>query len=134
MFRVPMFGVLDHLISCELVECIRRGLKTPRRSTAVYIKRLPLQGLDAELEIDHRVIFAEKLEEFADKYPELTLEKYMQQSMSIVLDASGKATDDLFAMFAFPEYQSIDISVLGRAGKEIKIGGKLLVSMRSKCL
>lgn len=110
--------VLNHLIECDLLECINRGLKTSRRSTSVYVKRLPHVGLNTEVDDEHMAVFAEKLSEFGDQYSEMTIEEYIKKSSVVNLDASGTVTDELMAIFCLPEYAAIDLSPLRHLMKQ----------------
>jgi hypothetical protein len=104
--------VLEHLVQCELLEYVQRGLKTSRRSTSVYVKKLPLSGFDSEIDNEHVALFGEKLIEFDELHHELTIQEYLKQSSAVVLDASGTVTEELLAILSLPEYASIDMSSL----------------------
>jgi len=95
-----------------LIDYVRRGLKTSRRSTTVYIKRLPVPEPDGEIDDDHKVVFSEKLKEFSSHHPELTINEYLKANSIIALDAAGVATDDLVNFFTLPEYMKIELSPL----------------------
>ena len=82
-------SVLDHLVICDLVICVERGLKTSRRSTSVYVKRLPSAGMGSATDAEYRLLFIEKLEEFNGDYPELTLDTYMRANATVAINAVG---------------------------------------------
>ena len=109
--------VLQHLVECDLLFCIQRGLKTTRRSTSVYVKRLPVNELDESYGNDDKLLFIEKLDEFADKHPELNIDSYVQHSSKAILDASGKPTKELLAVLQLPEYASVDKCDFGLANR-----------------
>lgn len=109
---VDLRCVLARLVECELLQCVQRGLKTSRRSTSVFVKRLPLEELYDEHDDEYLKLFWERASEFTDHHPELTIEEYLKQSKTIHLDASGIPTEELVASFSLPEYSSIDKSLL----------------------
>lgn len=109
---VDLRCVLEQLIECDLLLCVKRGLKTTRRSTRVYVKRLPGGELDSLSEMEYRLLFIEKLEEFTEDHPELSIDEYIKQSSVVMLDASGIATDELLAVLSLPEFSGIDKSGL----------------------
>jgi hypothetical protein len=109
---VNVRSVLQHLIKCELLECIHKGVKTSRRFTSVYIKRLPFCQPDGKVDNEQRLIFAEKLKEFKDHYPEFTINEYLKKNTMINLEATGIVMDELFNFFSIAEYTKIDTSPL----------------------
>jgi hypothetical protein len=113
--------VLAHLVECDLLECVRRGVKTPRRSTTVYVKRLPLMGVEDEIDEDQISVFAEKFSEFNEQYAELTVERYLMKSTVADLDALGTVTDELMMVLAMPEYLLIDLTPLYQLGKRSRL-------------
>ena len=66
-------------MECSLVKCVQQGLRTARRSTYGYIKRLPGGGSAGDSDEDSKAIFVEKLEEFSGNDPALTLMRADQQ-------------------------------------------------------
>ena len=110
--------VLDYLVECDLLECVHRGMQTTRRSTCVYVKKLPLDGDNPEIGKEHLLLFGEKLSEFSEQHPELTVEEYVEKSGAVVLDAVGTVTEELEAILALREYASVDISALRASFKE----------------
>jgi hypothetical protein len=105
-------AVLDHLLRCELIGHVQKGLKTSRRSTSIYIKRLPICQHTGEIDDDQMIVFGEKLMEFNLHHPELTVNEYLKKNMAIALDAIGIVTDDLIKFFSLPEYMKIDLNPL----------------------
>jgi hypothetical protein len=118
MHAADVHCVLAHLVECDLLECVRRGVKTPRRSTTVYVKRLPLIGVDDEIDQDQIGIFAERFSEFNEQHTELTVEEYIRKSSVADLDALGIVTDELMMVLSMPEYCLIDLSLLNQLGKK----------------
>ena len=104
--------VLEHLVKYELLECIRQGIKTTRRTTSVYVKRLPLRGQDGQVENDQAVVFSEKLKEFTSLTKELSVNEYLKSNMMIKLNAVGHVTDELIHFFSLPEYMKVDLNPL----------------------
>ena len=104
--------VLEHLVKCELIEYVKQGLKTSRRSTNVYIKQLPICQHDGEIDDEQKIVFGEKLKEFNSHHAELTINEYLKKNTVIALDATGIATDDLVNYFSLPEYMKIELSPL----------------------
>jgi len=51
---IDVRSVLEHLIKCELLECIHKGVKTSRLFTSVYIKRLPSCQPDGKVDNEQR--------------------------------------------------------------------------------
>ena len=113
--------VLAHLVECDLLACVRRGVKTPRRSTTVYVKRLPLMGVEDEIDEDQISVFAEKFTEFNEQYAELTVERYLMKSTVADLDALGTVTDELMMVLAMPEYLLSDLTPLYQLGKRSQL-------------
>ncbi|CAF2119304.1 unnamed protein product [Rotaria magnacalcarata] len=104
--------VLEHLVKCELLECVSKGIKTTRRSTSVYVKRLPLCDHDGRIRTEQRMIFDEKLNEYRFHHPNFTLNEYLKKNTTISLDATGFATDELVNFFSLPEYMMIELNPL----------------------
>lgn len=105
-------SVLEHLFKCELIHHIEKGLKISRRSTSVYIKRLPICQHTGEIDDEQIQAFDDKLKEFKSHHPELTVNEYLKKNMIITLDAVGVVADDLVKFFSLPEYMKIDITPL----------------------
>lgn len=105
-------------MECSLLECVQRGLKTARRSTCVYIKRLPGGGSGCDSEDDSRAIFVEKLEEFCGNDRGMTVDDFIKVNSAINLDASGSPTTDLINYFTLPEYSMIDLTPLEQLGRD----------------
>ena len=133
---VDVRAVLAHLVECDLLICVQRGLKTSRRSTSVYVKRLPANGFNFDVDNEHLTVFSEKLNEFGESHPELTVEEYTKHCAIVVLDATGTATEDLLAIFALPEYAAADTSALrhpiepGRVCTECRVTGEWIIFRR----
>ncbi|CAF4049448.1 unnamed protein product [Rotaria magnacalcarata] len=104
--------VLEHLVKCELLECVSKGIKTTRRSTSVYVKRLPLCDHDGRIRTEQRMIFDEKLNEYRFHHPNFTLNEHLKKNTTISLDATGVATDELVNFFSLPEYMMIELNPL----------------------
>lgn len=104
--------VLNYLLNCDLLDCISRGIKTARRSTPVYVKRLPWCDPEGSINDDHKMIFQEKLSEFNCNERVLKVEDYLQNSRAIQLDAIGTVTADLREFLMQVEYANIDQSPL----------------------
>ena len=112
---VDVKSVLDHLVECDLLVRVQRGLKTSRRSTCVYVKRLPHNGLGSVIDGEHRLLFIERLEEFNESHPELTINSYFNESKTVIPDASGTVTEELLGVLALPEYASVEKSAIHSA-------------------
>ncbi len=109
---VDLNAVLVHLIKCELMLCIKRGIKSTRNCTCVYVKQLPACDEDGEIDFEQRLSFNEKLNEFTIHHPNLTIDEYLKKNSIIALDAIGVVTNELVKVFSMPEYKKIDISPL----------------------
>ena len=104
--------VIDYLIECDLIDCVRTGIKTTRKSTAVYVKHLPFCDEEGHVDADHKTIFQEKLEEFSSTEQSLSIDEYVRQNSLIQLDAIGHVTEELVGFFRLQEYLKIDLSPL----------------------
>ena len=104
--------VLDYLCKCDLLLHVEQGIKTSRRSTAVFVKRLPVRDDDGEIDSDQRLLFGEKLKEFRKDKKACTVDEYLKKNAAIALDAAGMVTEELVDLFSMPEYKKIDISPL----------------------
>ena len=102
--------VIDYLIECDLVDCVRKGVKTTRKSTAVFVKHLPYCDEAGDVDVDQKTIFQEKLEEFSCTDGTLNIDEYVRRNSVIQLDAVGNVTEDLVGFFALQEYVRIDLS------------------------
>ena len=105
-------SVLEYLIKCELLECVQRGIKTSRRSTSVYIKRLPMCDHNGQIDVELKLIFDEKFDEFKCYRPDFTIDEYLKKNMRINLDAIGIVTDELIRYLLLPEYMNIKLDPL----------------------
>jgi hypothetical protein len=105
-------SVLKYLTKSELIEHIKGGIKTTRRSTSVYVKRMPLCDDNGQIDDDYKLIFEEKFKEFNADSPKLTIQEYLKKSSNINLNAIGKATNHLLTYFSLPEYTNIDLTPL----------------------
>lgn len=110
--------VIDYLVECDLLDCISKGIKTARRSTAVYVKRLPLCDDDGIIDNDHKLMFAEKLEEFRLIDGTLNVDEYIKINSRIELQGTGIVTDDLLEHFELNEYVKIDLTPLQELKKK----------------
>jgi hypothetical protein len=110
--RTEKLSVLEYLTKSELIEHSKGGIKTTRRSTNVYVKRMPLRDDNGQIDDDYKLIFEEKFKEFNVHYPELTIQQYLKKSSNINLNAIGKATNYLLTYFSLPEYTNIDLTAL----------------------
>lgn len=104
--------VLAHLVKCDLLVAVGRGVKTTRRSTQVFIKCLPAYDENGEIDSDQKILFDEKLKEFRKYSKDCTLDEYLKKNSIIALNAVGTVTDELVDLFSMPEYRNIDISPL----------------------
>lgn len=104
--------VLDYLIECDLMDCIKQGIKTSRRSTAVYVKRLPYCDEVGVVDQEQKVIFEERLDEFKCIEVVLNLDEYTKMNSKIDLEGSGNIMNGVLQHFALQEYVMIDISPL----------------------
>ncbi|CAF4448737.1 unnamed protein product [Rotaria socialis] len=71
--------VLEHLMKCDLLECVHKDVKTNRWFTSVYIKQLPSCDHDEQVNADYRSIFDEKLKEFKYSHSAFTLDEYLKK-------------------------------------------------------
>jgi hypothetical protein len=92
--------------------CVKRGIKSTRRCTRVYIKQLPACDSDGNVNFNKNLLFKEKLNAFTNHHLDLTIEKYLNKNMVITLDAIGVVTNELMEVLSLPEYMNIDLSLL----------------------
>ncbi|CAF2003360.1 unnamed protein product [Rotaria magnacalcarata] len=103
--------ILEHLMKCDLLECVNKGVKTSRRFTNVCIQRLPICDHDEQMNTDYRSIFDEKLKEFKYSHSTFTLDEYFKKSM-INIHVTGAVTDELIKFFSLPEYMMVELRPL----------------------
>ena len=109
-------AVLTHLIESDLIHHLPGGIKTARRSTDIYIKRLPVMYDDGIFDEEELKLYSSKFQEFTTKEKpkiEVKIDDYLKITSIINLEhISGKPKQTLFDFLKLPEYKNIDLSAL----------------------
>jgi len=109
-------AVLKHLIESDLLHCIPGGIRTTRRSTDIYIKRLPVCHDDGFFDEEELELWNNHFKEFkSENKPtiDVKIDDYLKiKSIINLKHISGKPKQILFDFLKLPEYNNIDISPL----------------------
>jgi predicted metal-binding protein len=101
--------VMKKLVESDILAICPRGVKSCSRTTAVYIKRLPVPSdNDAQEEFDSL------LSEYSFNGHPIRFDDYKNSSASFALDAVGIVQQEVFDLLDRSEYRDIDTSALVR--------------------
>lgn len=95
-----------------------RGVKNSSRSTAVYIKRLPVEN-DVKAQNDLSLT----LFEYTFNNTSITLDMYRNSCRHVVLDAIGVVQEDVFTFLRRSEYGDRDLTSLTLLPKTAVVKG-----------